>query len=234
ELPAGPGVAGTTGKELYGAFHLNDGFLVQPDIHFASGLVCIDCHTVLEAHGDGGNIDTQMALTTEICCEDCHGDLSGDSKLMTSRGNPLPQLRREGDLVVLHGKLDDQDHVVLQVRQLVDPDSPFYLRTAAQSMTPDHLRAPGEGGLECYSCHAVWQPTDAARVVERDFAAAGTAPLTGASAPGAIARPDLAYPSRPFLLRYRPFSLGRNSRGRVSPFLQSEAGFLATARDGAS
>ena len=41
------------------------------DIHYEKGLICTDCHTAEEMHGDGNIYDHQLqAVTTE--CEDCH------------------------------------------------------------------------------------------------------------------------------------------------------------------
>ncbi len=228
-IPAGPGVPGTTSDRRYGKFLLDDGFYAQPDVHALSGMACIDCHTVLEAHGDG-NIDVSMSLATEIRCEDCHGTIDADSALVTSRGNPLPHLRREGDFVILRGKLDGIDRVVRQVRQVIDPASPLYNPSGAAAMTPEHLKPEGMGGLECYACHATWQKSHVATEVVRDFAAAGRDLFTDALSPGAIEdAAGNAYPSRPFLERLRPFGLGRNVRGRIAPLAPSRAGFLASA-----
>lgn len=226
--PAGPGFAGTTDTRRYGAYHFADGYFVQPDVHAEAGMACIDCHTQLEAHGDG-NIDTSMSLATEIRCEDCHGSLQADSTLTTSRGNPLPQLRLESGNVILRGKIDGIDRLVKQVRQVVDPDSPFYNPSGADAMNAAHLRPEGEGGLECYACHAPWQPGHYATTIERDFAAPGEDLVTGAPSPAALANSKAAYPSRAGLLRYRNFNLGRNARGRVAPFVPSRGGVLATA-----
>jgi len=232
-IPAGPGFAGTTDEIRYGAYHLADGFFVQPDVHFQAGLACIDCHTVLEAHGDG-NIDVQMSLATEIRCEDCHGTLEADTTLTTSRGNPLPQIRKEGAFYFLRGKLDGADHLLKQVRQVaVLVDSGVFNPAAKEAMTPAHLRPPGQGGLECSACHSPWQSNHYATVLDRDFAAPGVDLVTGAPTPAAITNVRNPYPSATGLLRFRPFGLGRNSRGRVAPFVPSRGDVLATATDAA-
>ncbi|MRJ02177.1 MAG: cytochrome C [Epsilonproteobacteria bacterium] len=42
------------------------------DVHYRKGMICQDCHTSLEAHGDGFLAGTTLA-SVEIECEDCHG-----------------------------------------------------------------------------------------------------------------------------------------------------------------
>ncbi|NPA12541.1 MAG: cytochrome c3 family protein [Aquificae bacterium] len=45
---------------------------LKQDIHLRKGMVCQDCHTSLEAHGDGFLAGTTLAAV-EIECQDCHG-----------------------------------------------------------------------------------------------------------------------------------------------------------------
>jgi len=41
------------------------------DIHYEKGLICTDCHSAEEMHGDGTIYDSQMQAVT-TACEDCH------------------------------------------------------------------------------------------------------------------------------------------------------------------
>lgn len=41
------------------------------DVHYEKGLVCQDCHTSKEIHGDGINYENQMQAVN-VKCEDCH------------------------------------------------------------------------------------------------------------------------------------------------------------------
>jgi len=45
---------------------------LQGDIHREKGMLCQDCHTTLEIHGDGVLAGTTLAAV-EIECQDCHG-----------------------------------------------------------------------------------------------------------------------------------------------------------------
>ncbi len=63
-----PRLAGTNG--------IGDAFVHYGVRHDRSGrgLLCQDCHTTIEMHGDG-NITATNAAQTEIRCEDCHGTI---------------------------------------------------------------------------------------------------------------------------------------------------------------
>ena len=41
------------------------------DIHYEKGLICTDCHSAEEMHGDGNTYEHQMQAVT-TACEDCH------------------------------------------------------------------------------------------------------------------------------------------------------------------
>lgn len=45
---------------------------MEADIHFQRGMLCQDCHTSLDVHGDGHLAGTNLAAV-EIECSDCHG-----------------------------------------------------------------------------------------------------------------------------------------------------------------
>jgi hypothetical protein len=49
----------------------------QEDVHFANGMICIDCHSQKEIHGDGKNyISMRQIGAMETQCENCHDDIT--------------------------------------------------------------------------------------------------------------------------------------------------------------
>lgn len=54
----------------------NDVDETPPDIHFEKGMACIDCHTMLELHGDANSPDITVRRDFEIKerCQSCHGE----------------------------------------------------------------------------------------------------------------------------------------------------------------
>ncbi|RLG47467.1 MAG: hypothetical protein DRO06_02770 [Thermoproteota archaeon] len=53
-----------------------------PDVHYTKGLLCWDCHTDEEIHGDGTLYSTEK-LAVKIRCEDCHKNPSAQVRGMT-------------------------------------------------------------------------------------------------------------------------------------------------------
>ena len=49
----------------------------NPDVHFAKGMKCMDCHTTREIHGDGTEVATYAQPGFfDVRCEKCHTNLS--------------------------------------------------------------------------------------------------------------------------------------------------------------
>jgi hypothetical protein len=103
------------GQKLHGKYY---DYLV-PDLHYASGMECIDCHTAQDSHGDG-NIYSKREEGVEIECMDCHGTEDQRSTLTSSEGNPLTNLRKVNSQIVLTTKMDGRDLVVPQAKDLVE------------------------------------------------------------------------------------------------------------------
>ena len=60
-----------------------------PDVHFASGMQCMDCHTTREMHGDGvkySSMKQQGAM--DVSCEQCHENITKITS-HTIHGNKL-------------------------------------------------------------------------------------------------------------------------------------------------
>jgi hypothetical protein len=189
---------GTKQPKLHGK-HYNH---LQKDVHFEKGLVCIDCHTVNDIHGDG-NIYSKREQAVEIECVDCHGDLERFSTLSTSRGNPMPNLERRNDQIILKAKMDGRLHNVPQVRSLAErhalPDAMLIRR---------HIDS-----MECYACHARWAPQCYGCHAKMDMTSRGK-DWVDATDEGA----DKWQESRSYL-RWETPVLGLNSEGKVSPFI---------------
>ncbi len=48
-----------------------------PDVHFANGMTCMDCHTAREMHGDGVEyLSMKQKGAMDVNCEECHESLS--------------------------------------------------------------------------------------------------------------------------------------------------------------
>nr|MBF0223345.1 hypothetical protein [Desulfobulbaceae bacterium] len=108
---------------------------LPPDIHFARGMTCIDCHTRNEIMGDGtryAHFEEQL----EIHCETCHTSLNPG---VTSKNNQLNNLNTQTTPPTLTSKLDDKPH-------------PVNLPVAASCEDPGHSR------LSCQACHSSWVP----------------------------------------------------------------------------
>ncbi len=140
-----------------------------PDIHHEKAMGCIDCHTGQDAMGDG-TIYGHMQQQVEIRCEDCHGTYStppqsmivrkddpllralrssspslkvedGDQILKTSKGRPLPHVKRTPKGLVLTGKLTGKEHPV----------------TVISGKNKAH-NIRGHERLHCDTCHSAWSP----------------------------------------------------------------------------
>jgi len=59
---------GSAQPKLHGKRYLH----MKSDIHLQKGMLCQDCHTSSDAHGDGMAVGTTLAAV-EIECQDCHG-----------------------------------------------------------------------------------------------------------------------------------------------------------------
>ena len=107
---------------------------LTPDIHFEKGLICIDCHTSKDIMGDG-KIYAHSMEQVAIRCQDCHGTPqnkprtkpwlftakpSQDRKakavqkeiVLDSKGNPMLQVKKEGQGFFLVSKSDQVKHKI--------------------------------------------------------------------------------------------------------------------------
>ena len=132
-----------------------------PDVHFARGMACIDCHTEREMHGDG-QIFAKRTYEVEIRCETCHGTPDRLATGITAQGRRLRNLfvaaaPNPAGLVTLLGKLTGKTHVVPQLATL--PKQPA-------GHEPSHLAR-----TECFTCHTAWAPTCYGCHIKMDYTA---------------------------------------------------------------
>ncbi|UCG32812.1 MAG: hypothetical protein JSU68_14240 [Phycisphaerales bacterium] len=52
--------------------HIKHYIAMHQDIHSTEGMMCLDCHTSIDVHGDGFIAGTNLAMV-QIECTDCHG-----------------------------------------------------------------------------------------------------------------------------------------------------------------
>ncbi|MEW6351659.1 MAG: hypothetical protein AB1646_21635 [Thermodesulfobacteriota bacterium] len=190
-----------------------------PDIHHEKGLGCIDCHTGQDTMGDG-TLHGHAADQIEIRCEDCHGSHAvppgilkvnrydplvqalvrtnphlkvseGDEIPVTSKGRPLPHIRRTVKGFVLTGKLDGREHPVTVITG----------KLGAHSIR-------GHERLECDSCHSAWSPQCYGCHQMLDMRRQGSDQITGKTSPG-------RWVEGRSLFRFERHIYGLNARGKV-------------------
>lgn len=167
---------------------------MEQDVHYQRGMLCQDCHTSGEVHGDGFLSGSNLGAI-EIECTDCHGtpgaypwelplgwgDEDGRGEraegpargvadslpehlrrgwvapadegwILTARGNPMPEVRRVGDRVLLH-TAGGKDLWLEPLKRKVEQDTLSAEAQVAMVHTSQHVET-----MECYACHASWAP----------------------------------------------------------------------------
>ena len=198
---------------------------LTPDIHFEKGMHCIDCHLAREIMGDG-KVYSRMTQQVEVRCQDCHGTEKqpprtytlrsekdpliwaaaftripplkpGETLLVSSRGQPFPNIRREKGEWVLYGKVDGRRHPLKII-----------------SGRPGVHAFPGHRSsrFECFGCHSRWAPQcygchDYRRAHEKQ-----TDVMQRTATPGSWQETRDYY-------RFEDPPLGLNHRSKVSPFM---------------
>jgi hypothetical protein len=204
----------------------------EADIHFRRGMICSDCHTDADMHGDG-NLSMRQAMAVEIRCESCHGTVDRPATMRTANGRLVPNLRR-----LPNGKfvLRTHDQRLRFVPQVVDTLDPTKTPKAAEAHGRSGIRQ-GVGvaqatlkgfshldRLECVTCHmgGMFQPLRGRFVVDKRRWV--TNALTGTP----IAQVTQNFPPEP----PPQLLLGINHRGRIAPFIAHPAETVIIHRDG--
>lgn len=204
---------------------------ITPDVHFAAGMECIDCHTSRDVMGDGFQY-RNMYLQTEVACEDCHGSateppryravtrendevlresrsykrpaLSGMQMIQTSRGRSYSNVFYENKTIWLQGKRSGKLH-----------------RSKVITGTPEHTIV-GHGRLECYSCHSHTSVQCYGCHTRYDKGKPGMDFIKGRETPGSFSETE------DYRMLY-PFPLALNQRGRISPVTPGCQTFVSVA-----
>lgn len=166
---------------------------MEQDVHYKAGMLCQDCHTSGDVHGDRFLSGTNLGMV-EIECSDCHGtpqaypwelplgwgdenergEASGaargvlrevpshleagtmhdvrDGYLVTARGNPMPDVVRDGAEVVVH-TAGGKDIRLSPLKRSLEQGELSVDATVAMVSNASHISS-----MECYSCHTSWAP----------------------------------------------------------------------------
>ena len=208
---------------------------ISPDVHFAAGMECIDCHTSRDVMGDGFQY-RNMYLQTEITCQDCHGsgrDLpryrqitrENDEALRESRSYKLPAT--SGMRMIQTAKGRSYSNVSYQDGSvwLQGKRSGKLHKSKVITGTPEHTIA-GHERMECYSCHSHTVVQCYGCHTRYDKGKNGMDFITGEETPGAFSE------SEDYRTLY-PFPLALNQRGKISPVTPGCQTFVTVAeKDG--
>lgn len=138
-----------------------------PDLHYAAGMHCVDCHVGVDVHGTSA-LNSTSKQQIDIRCEDCHGTVrerattNEQGRFVTSNGRVLPQLSTRGDgVIILTGKVDGQVHEVPQPADILADgggatESMHIAMGVDGVMRPDGSRFSHTDSLTCDTCHTAW------------------------------------------------------------------------------
>lgn len=191
---------------------------ITPDVHFAAGMDCIDCHTSRDLMGDGFAY-RNMYQQTEVTCEDCHGSgtevpryreivrendealreslsykrpmQAGEKMIQTSKGRSYSNVFYRYGVIWLQGKRSGKLH-----------------KSKVITGTPAHTIA-GHERMECYTCHSRTVVQCYGCHTRYDKSRLGMDFIKGEETPGAFSESE----------DYRmlsPFPLALNQRGKIS------------------
>lgn len=204
---------------------------ITPDVHFAAGMECIDCHTSRDVMGDGFSY-RNMYLQTEITCQDCHGSaaevpryreitrengealresrsykqpvISGMQMIQTAKGRSYSNVYYQDGKIWLQGKRSGKLH-----------------RSKVITGTPEHTIV-GHGRLECYSCHSRTSVQCYGCHTKYNKSKQGMDFIKGKETAGAFSETE------DYRMLY-PFPLALNQRGRISPVTPGCQTFVTVA-----
>jgi hypothetical protein len=220
---------GTRQPPKYGARYQE----TWPDVHFAGGMECIDCHTTRDVHGTGA-LFASKNVEVAADCESCHGNVNSPATRTDRRGAVLPNIVSRGQELTLHSKCSDKTWKIVQVDKLMDRDAlPVAMRIPAHLQEQVNEQGERENNrLECYACHSTTAPQYYGhhfqrdnRVLARADWAAGIGENTGPVMSQGRWEKDVTYQ------RLENPVLGVNHRGRVAPFIPEYQAFLTVVTE---
>jgi len=195
----------------------NDVDETPPDLHYAAGMHCADCHVGSDVHGDG-RIYSSAKYQVDIGCEDCHGTVrdpvepNADGSFSTRSGRPLPQLSLQDGQITLTGIVDGAAHPVSQVAELLDADGTPAMHAA---MAPDENGWSHTDSLTCDTCHTSYNQQCIGCHVSFDLRLEQVDYQTGERTPGLTRGSRTSYSLDQVLL-------GQGPDGRVQTVLASQ------------
>lgn len=297
EFPYGTPFSNEDG-ELQPKLHTKQYLFISDDLHHQydqswrdnpkGGMLCQDCHTTIDMHGDGNIFGTTLAQV-EIECQDCHGTPgtfpwelplgfseehnqeldptprgladkplaetaafatryeAKDGYLLSARGNPLGNVVKDGEKVILHSATG-VDFEVPILKTLHTNDT---WRSPNASVAMDRVKTHMQN-LECYACHSSWVPQcygchvkmdysntkDGKPRMDIDWVTSGSVRTEdGQTAESRLGTPGILSPGRVqesrSYLRWEDPVLGINGEGRVTPLMPGcQVVFTVIGRDG--
>jgi len=191
---------------------------IEPDVHYAAGMECIDCHTSRDVMGDGYSY-RNMYLQTEISCSDCHGgkrppryrEIVGENDEAVRESRSYRLQMRPGMKMVLTAKGRSYSNVfyVDGTVCVLGKRSGKLFRSKVITGTPEHTIS-GHGRMECYACHSRTVVQCYGCHTTYDRTREGTDFVRGTRTPGRFSEKE------DYRMLY-PFPLALNERGRISP-----------------
>jgi hypothetical protein len=125
---------------------------MQPDLHYAAGMACIDCHPRPEVMGDG-KIRPAALLHVGLRCATCHVRPGKPPKeAVTNFGVKLKHLRFTEQGLRLTGKLDGKTRNIPQLTNGA--------KAPVAHQVPEHAR------VACHACHSATNPADWGMMVQ--------------------------------------------------------------------
>ena len=191
---------------------------IAPDVHFAAGMDCIDCHTSRDIMGDGYAYEN-MYLQTEISCEDCHGgadvpryrEITHENDEATRESRSYTIRMRPGMKMILTARGRPYSNVFYRDGQVLvlGKRSGKLFKSKVITGTPEHA-VVGHSRLECYACHSRTVAQCYGCHTRYDKGKPGIDYIRDAVTPGRFSETE------DYRMLY-PFPLAVNQRGRISP-----------------
>ncbi len=204
--PGGPEIDGTTDALLHRAFFINDPAVTPPDVHHASGMHCVDCHTLGGVMGDG-RLVSKMEEATEITCQACHGTFEKRTDFKTETGATLKHLFERDGSVWMRSKVTGAEHRIKQAVDVLSPGHGDYNEKAALAMTGAH------GDVACYTCHGGWNVNFLGFHFYRNEALTQLDLLTGERTKGRVTTQEKVFTT------WKSFYAGYDEKGHIAPYL---------------
>jgi hypothetical protein len=211
EVPAELPDGSSEGDYRYGTPTLK----VKPDVHYQSGMDCIDCHSSDDLHGDG-NIYNKMEDQVAIRCETCHGTPRVFASLRDERDEALSNVIQKGGDVILTQKISGREIRVPQLARMTREGS----LPVAMAILPHTTVQEGRNQLECYSCHAKTVAQCYGCHLKEDDRKSSPVDWVEGISEHSLSEPSLGgWSGGAGYIRWENPVLGLNKKGKISPYL---------------